>query len=44
MPWLQLPTTINLQEILTRSGQFFFYMVAQVIAVNNSLMLSNGDV
>jgi len=44
MPWLQLPTTISLQDILTRSAQLFFYMVAQVIAVHNSLMLFNGDV
>jgi len=28
MPWLQLTTTISLEEILTRSAQLFFYMVA----------------
>ena len=32
MPWLQLPTTISLWEILTRSAQLFFYMVALVIS------------
>jgi len=44
MPWLQLPTTISLCEIWTRSAQFFFYTVAQVVVVHNSLILSNGDV
>jgi len=29
---------------LDKSAQLFFYMVAQVIAVHNSLMLFNGDV
>jgi len=44
MPRLQLPTTISLGEILTRSAQFFFYMVVQDIVVHNSHMFSNGDV
>jgi len=43
-PCLQLPTTISLQEILSRSAQFFFYMVVQVIVVHNCHMLFNGDV
>ena len=44
MPWLQLPTTISLREILTRNVQFFFTIVAQVVLVHNSHMLSSGDV
>ena len=40
MPWLQLPATVRLWEILTRA-QFFFYVVAQVIILHNSHMLSN---
>jgi len=30
--------------MLTKSAQFFFYMVAQVIAMHNSHMLCNGDI
>jgi len=36
MSWLQLPTTISLWSISTRSGQFFFCMVVQHIVVHNS--------
>jgi len=37
-------TTISLWEIWTKSAQLFFYMVAQVIIVHTSHILSNGDV
>jgi len=38
MLWLQLPTTISIQQSLTRYAKLFFYMAAEDIVTHKSLM------